>query len=359
MTTYGNTLPAHVAALTPAEAGFRMPPEWALHERCWMAWPCHLDLWGERLPAARRAFAQVARTIARFEPVTMLVCPQEVAEATRLCGPQVHIEVQPLTDSWMRDMGPSFVLGPQGELAGVDWQFNNWGNKEGYPQARIALDDAVAGSVLTRAGARGFEAPLVLEGGSIHVDGEGTVLTTEQCLLNPNRNPHLGREQIEAQLHAHLGTEHVVWLGEGLTDDLTDGHVDNIACFARPGVVVALTCSDPSDSNYAPLQDNLRRLARARDARGRALEVVTLEQPAPRWFADGRRIPLSYVNYYLANGAVIVPTFEDRQRDAAALATLAEVFPEREVVGVAGLDIVVGGGNVHCITQQQPARGLG
>jgi len=194
----------------------------------------------------------------------------------------------------------------------------------------------------------------VLEGGAIHVDGEGTMLTTEQCLLNDNRNPGMSRADIERELGRLLGVETVIWLGQGLQDDETDGHVDNLACFARPGVVLAMTSSDRNDDNYEALQDNLARLRAARDARGRELEIIELPQPRRRKGADGRRLALSYVNFYFANDAVVVPSFED-SNDKSALETIARCFPDRKAVQIDASDIVVGGGGIHCITQQQPA----
>jgi len=327
-----------------------MPAEWHRHDGCWMAWPCRRELWGERLAAACRAYATVARAIARFEPLTMLARAEDAPAASELCGRAVRVVTQPLDDSWMRDIGPSFVIGRRGGVAGVDWRFNAWGGK--YEE--YARDAKVAEAVLRRAGMQRFAAPLVLEGGSIHVDGEGTLLTTEQCLLNPNRNPDLDRAGIEEQLAAHLDVSRFIWLGGGLEDDETDGHIDNLACFAAPGVVVALSASDPADGNHAVLQDNLDRLRAARDARGRTLEIVTIEQPPARR-AGGVRLSLSYINFYLANGAVVMPSFDAPPYDATARETLERLFPGREVVQLPALDIVAGGGGIHCITQQQPA----
>lgn len=341
----------------PVSDGYRMPAEWTEHERCWMAWPCNIGLWGAGLPAARKAYAEVARTIASFEPVVMVARPQDAAEAEQLCGPEIEVMPLPIFDSWMRDVGPTFLVDAAGSVAGVDWRFNAWGNDEEHPQSVLDTDDAIAAAVLQRAAVPRYRAPLVLEGGSIHVDGEGTLITTEQCLLNRNRNPELGREQIETILGSYLGVERFIWLGEGLEDDDTDGHVDNLACFASPGLVIALSCDDPQDPHFAVTRDNLARLRAARDAKGRALEIVEIEQPRPRRMPGGRRLAMSYVNYYLPNGAVIVPGFDDLERDANAVAVLREVFPGRDIVQVPGLDIVRGGGNVHCITQQQPAAG--
>ncbi|HEV2676977.1 MAG TPA: agmatine deiminase family protein [Aliidongia sp.] len=338
-----------MTAPTPAEAGFHMPAEGARHTKTWMAWPSRIDLWNGRHVEAKAAYAAVAQAIARFEPLTMVANPADLADAAAQCGPSVEVLPMALDDSWMRDIGPTFLLDGKGALAGADWRFNAWGDK--WPD--YANDAAIAAQVLERVGCPRFAAPFVLEGGSIHSDGEGTVLTSEQCLLNPNRNPDLSKAQIEANLKAWLGAQVVIWVGQGLENDGTDGHVDNLACFARPGVVLATSCRDPQDANYTPMQDNLRRLAAARDARGRALEVLELPIPAKRVTAGGR-LAMTYTNFYLANGAVIAPSFDDPM-DAVAAGVLAKAFPDRQIVQVPALAILEGGGGIHCITQQQPA----
>ncbi len=332
------------------DSGYRMPPEWAPHSRCWMAWPCRKDLWGDRLEEARTAYAEVAKAIAEFEPVTMIANSDEVAEVSLYCGGGVACVPVPHDDSWMRDVGPTFVFDAAGSLAGVDWGFNGWGGKY-EPHDR---DAEVARRILERLEIPRIETDLVLEGGAIHVDGEGTLLTTEQCLLNENRNPGMSRADIERELRRLLGVESVIWLGQGLLDDETDGHVDNLACFVRPGTVLAMTTADRKDDNHEALQDNLARLRAARDARGRELEIIELPQPKRRKGPDGRRLALSYVNFYLANEAVIVPSFED-SNDKAALEAIARCFPGRKAIQIGASDIVVGGGGIHCITQQQPA----
>ncbi|UKJ72658.1 agmatine deiminase family protein [Azospirillum brasilense] len=335
---------------TPAAEGFTMPGEWERHTRCWMAWPCRPETWPEgAFDAAAAAYTDVARAISRFEPVTMVCDPADVADASLACGPGVEILPLPISDSWIRDTGPSFVTDGKGQVAGVHWRFNAWGGN--YPDS--AKDQQVGRLMLDHLGLRRFEAPLVMEGGSFHVDGEGTLLTTEQCLLNPNRNPNLGKAEIEALLKEHLGISSVIWLGEGYQDDETDGHIDEIALFVKPGVVMAITTDDPGDANFKAFQDNLDRLKRARDAQGRELEVIPVRQPARR-DESGVRLTLSYTNLYIANGGIVMPAFED-SADDEAFRIVRRAFPDREVVQVPALDIVRGGGGIHCITQQQPA----
>ena len=327
-----------------------MPPEWAPHARCWMQWPCREPLFGEHLRAARETYAEVAQTIAEFEPVTMIASPEHVVEASLKCGPGVSTFSLPLDDSWCRDSGPTFVVNARGEVAGVAWKWNAWGDK--YPDHQ--RDAQVSRAVLEHLGMRRYAAPLVLEGGAIHVDGEGTLLTTESCLLNPNRNPDLGRAEVEELLRQYLGVRTILWLNGGVEDDDTDGHVDNVACFVRPGLVLALNSSDPADGNYAMLTENIERLRASTDAAGRSLEVVPIEQPRRREMADGRRLALSYVNFYIANGGIVMPAFEDPQ-DRHAYDIVQRAFPDRRVMQVPATEIVFGGGGIHCITQQQPA----
>ena len=334
----------------PVESGFFMPAEWAAHSRCWMAWPCRESLWGEGLAAAREAYAEVAREISRFEPVTMIANPEHVAEVSLSCGSGVSCLPLAHDDSWTRDSGPTFVVDRAGQTAGVDWVFNAWGGKH-QPYDR---DAEMAQRILEQAKLPRYAAPLVAEGGAIHVDGEGTLLTTEQCLLNPNRNPDLSRAEVEGHLRDFLGVEKVIWLVGDPLDEETDGHVDNLACFAAPGVVLAQQPGPEERPNHAALAENLKRLREAVDARGRRLEVIEMPQPQTEQL-DYRGAPLlaSYINFYLANGAVIAPAFED-PADDRAFQIFSQVFPDRQVVQVRALDILQGGGGIHCITQQQP-----
>ncbi len=326
-----------------------MPAEWEPHERCLMAWPARVELWGERLAEAARDYAAIARAIAEREPVLMLARPDAVALAREMCGEDVEVAPAELDDSWIRDTGPIFVRSASGTLRGVDFEFNGWGGH----YVPYAADAALAGRVLELLGIPRVEAGFVLEGGAITVDGEGTLVTTESVLLNPTRNPTRSRAELEGLLERHLGAERVIWLAGGLDEDRdTDGHVDNVCHFLAPGRMIAQTIPDPARPNHAVCAENLRRLRAARDARGRRLEVV--EMPYLPYVPDcDPPVVAPYLNFYLAQGAVVVPVI-GASTDAAALALLAAAFPGRELVPVPGAMLARGGGGVHCITQQQP-----
>lgn len=336
--------------MKPKESGFKMPAEWHPHAGCWMAWPCHLPSWEKTgIERARAAYARVAKAIAQFEPVTMLVNPGDEAEAARLCGTNITLKTLPLNDSWTRDTGPSFLLNDSGEMAGVDWIHNAWGGN----YADCELDNQIAAAIIHETHAIRFRAPLIMEGGSFHVDGEGTVLTSRECLLNPNRNPNLSQEEIENYLHDYLGTKKVIWLNKGLLGDETDGHIDEIACFIAPGKVLCLITHDKNDANYHTLHENLELLNSATDASGRKLQVYTVEQP-PATFLGDERLTLSYINFYLANNGIVMPAFGHEQYDKAALELFRELFPNHQITQIDALDVFAGGGGIHCITQQQP-----
>ena len=322
-----------------------MPAEWAPHERTLMAWPCRRELWGDSLAAAKEQYAATANAISAFEPLTMVVqSAQDAAEAGAALAGEVEILELPIDDSWLRDSGPIFVTGPGGSRAGVHFGFNSWGEKF-TPYDR---DAAVGRLLVDYAGDPCYTAPFVLEGGSICVDGEGTLITTEECLLNPNRNPGMSREEIEQGLRDHLGVDTVVWLGQGLVEDRdTDGHVDLIAAFTRPGEVL-LQWQPPYAPNAERMADNRERLQAA------GLEVVDFP-PLAYTEVDGEVVVASYLNFYLCNGGVVVPVAGEPS-DEDALRRIAAAYPDREVVGVAGEVIAAGGGGPHCITQQVPAR---
>jgi agmatine deiminase len=337
--------------MIPTDHQFTMPAEWHPHERCWMAWPCHLETWSNiGLEKAREAYAGVAKAIAHYEPVTMIVNPGDEESAGRLCGSSnISFLSLPLNDSWTRDIGPTFLLNSQGQLAGVDWIHNAWG--ENYPD--YDQDNQIAKAILEQTQAKYFHAPLVMEGGSFHVDGEGTLLTSRECLLNPNRNPHLSQHEIEQYLRDYLGVEHFIWLNQGLLGDETDGHVDEIACFIAPGKVLTLITHDKTDPNYARLQENLDLLKTAQDAQGRSLEVFTVEQPPATYLGD-ERLTLSYINFYRANQGIVMPAFGHKAQDQAAYELFTQLFPHDHITQLAALDVFAGGGGIHCITQQQP-----
>jgi len=328
-----------------------MPAEWAPHELTLMAWPARLELWGDALDQAKREYAAVARAISGFEPVLMVAAPGAGAEVRRACGGAVEVLELALNDSWMRDSGPLIVTARDGRRAGVDFRFNGWGEKF-VPYDR---DDAMNQALLAHLQIDRVAAEFVLEGGSIAIDGEGTLIATEQCLLHPSRNPDLTRAEIERVLGDYLGVDKVIWLRSGLVEDYdTDGHVDNVVAFVRPGVVLAQTVEDVHDPNHQPLAENVERLRAATDARDRPLEVIELPL-LPRTQVRGQPGVVPYTNLYIVNGGVVVPVCgDDPSRDEEALRMLASVFEPREVVPVPGRTLAEGGGGVHCIAQQVP-----
>ena len=360
---------------SPRRDGYAMPAEWAQHKQTWMLWPQRPDNWRLGGAPAQQAFNAVASAIARFEPVTMGVNPDQFANARRILPPQVRVVELANNDAWMRDSGPTFVVNAQGDLRLVDWVFNAWGGLYNGLYSPWDLDDQVAHKVAELEQVDRYRAPLVLEGGSIHVDGEGTCLTTAECLLNPGRNPELTQAQIEAHLQEYLGVEKVLWVPRGVYNDETTGHVDNLACFVRPGIVALTWTEDRADPQYERSAEAYDTLMSATDARGRRLQVHKIHQPEPILIqpeeaqgvqaVDGTmprqasdRMAASYINFYLCNGGAIVPVFDD-PHDAAALGTLQSLLPGREVVPVLAREILLGGGNIHCITQQQPAAPQG
>lgn len=355
---------------TPQADGFRMPGEFEPHAGCWMLWPERTDNWRLGARPAQEAFAAVAEAIARFEPVTMGVSARQYLHARDVLPASVRLVELSANDSWMRDCGPTFVVNEAGTVRGIDWEFNAWGGLNGGLYFPWDQDNLVARKVLELEGVDRYKADFVLEGGSFHSDGQGTLLTTEECLLNPNRNPGLGKAEIEVKLEEYLGVEQVIWLPRGVVDDETSGHVDNLCCFLRPGVVVLSWTDDASDPQHAVSLETLEILSSCHDARGRRLEIHKLHQPGPLCITAeeaegvdrtegtlprraGDRLAASYVNFYLANGGLILPTFGEG-RDAEAAAMLAALCPERRIVPVPAREILLGGGNIHCITQQRP-----
>ncbi|MFQ5681831.1 MAG: agmatine/peptidylarginine deiminase [Candidatus Binatia bacterium] len=334
-----------------------MPAEWEPHRATWLAWPHNMETWPEQLDAVKETWVKMVQTISTAEEVCLLVNDEgaEREAMSRLSHAQVvmdHVSVYriPTVDTWIRDYGPTFITKKKGKhkLAFNNWVFNAWGQKyKSYLQ-----DDSVAGEIAQHFHTRVFDSELVLEGGSIDVNGCGTCLTTEQCLLNPNRNPHLAQNEIEAVLMDALGMDHLIWLDKGLVGDDTDGHVDDIARFVNPTTVVCAVENNSGDENYAPLQENYERLQAATDQNGNKLTLVPLPLPGPVFYRS-ERLPASYTNFYIANQVVLVPTYGDLN-DRIALGILKTLFSQREVLGVPCNDVVVGLGAIHCITQQEP-----
>ena len=354
---------------TPREDGFHMPAEFEPHAGSWMLWPERPDNWRNDARPAQLTFAAVASAISQFEPVTMGVSALQLHNARQILPEGVQVVELACNDSWMRDCGPTFVTNGK-EIRAVDWIFNAWGGLNGGLYSPWDLDNLVAAKVAVMAGTDCYRAPLVLEGGSIHTDGQGTLLTTEECLLNKNRNPELTKDQIETHLRNYLNVEKIIWLKRGVFNDETSGHVDNICCFIRPGVVALTWTEDKDDPQYEISQECYDILMSATDAFGRTLEVHKIHQPDPIRITkiesrgvklqegtlpreEGTRLAGSYINFYFVNGGIIVPVFND-PHDAPALSTLAQLLPGRKVVGVPAREILLGGGNIHCITQQQP-----
>jgi agmatine deiminase len=330
-------------------AAMSMPAEWAPHELTLVAWPQRDDAWrGTTIEAARDTHAEVVAAIAQFEPVLLVADPSQAADArSRVPSANVELLELPIDDSWLRDSGPILLSDGEGKRVGVDFRFNAWG--EAF--SPYENDAAVAGRILSHLGIERIDSQMVLEGGSIAVDGNGLLVTTEQCLLDPSRNPELGYREIASELEERLGVERVVWLGEGLLEDTdTDGHVDNICAFFSPGKAVLQTVAEETDANWASTRENLRRLEAA------GVEVVELDLLPRIPGEDDGVVVVPYTNFYVANGALIVPVGTvDPDMDAEALRRLGELYPGREVIGIDGRTLALGGGGIHCITQQVPA----
>lgn len=367
---------------TPALHGYLMPAEWEPHSQCWMGWPERPDNWRDDALHAQRVFAKVATAISKFEPVTVCASAAQWENARSQLPENIRVIEMSMNGSWFRDTGPTIVVnkssassGAQApKVAGLDWNFNSWGGVDDGCYRDWSLDLQVARKILSTERLPRFPHSMVLEGGSIHVDGEGTCLTTEECLLNKNRNPHLTKGQIENELKAYLGVMKIIWLPRGLFgDDDTNGHIDNMCCFSKPGVVLLSWTDDKTDPQYERSVEALTILSDATDARGRKLQIIKLHVPGPLYMTEeeaaglnqdgeakprlaGTRLAASYVNFYIANGGIITPQFGDKKWDGEAVRVLSQAFPKYEVVGIErAREIVLGGGNIHCITQQQPA----
>jgi agmatine deiminase len=361
---------AHTFDSSPKADGFRMPGEFAPHAGTWMLWPQRPDNWRQGGKPAQRAYAAVAAAIAQFEPVTVGVNPDQYANARQMLPPEVRVVEMANNDAWIRDCGPTFLIDGKGGLRGVDWIFNAWGGLFNGLYFPWDLDDQVALKVLEMERTDRYKADFVLEGGSIHSDGEGTVMVTAECLLSEGRNPDLSQTEIEENLKTYLGAEKVLWIPRGVFHDETTGHVDNLVCFIRPGVIALTWTDDKDDPQYERSSEAETYLLSQTDAKGRRLEVHRIHQPNPVLIAPeeaegvdavdgtlpreaGDRMAASYINFYLCNGGAVIPSFDD-PHDEPARKALQALMPDRKVVAVPAREILLGGGNIHCITQQQP-----
>lgn len=360
-----------IEGTTPKQDGFRMPAEFESQERIYMIWPERSDNWRDGAKPAQKAYADVAEAIRKFTPVTMLVNSSQYANARASLSENIQVLEMSSNDAWCRDCGPTFLVNDKGERRACDWSFNAWGGLVDGLYFPWDLDDAMAEKICELENIDSYRLDdFILEGGSIHVDGEGTVLTTEMCLLSDGRNRHLSKAQIEDILKEYLGCEKVLWLKDGIDPDETNGHVDDVACFVRPGEVACIYTEDEDDPFYKVAQKNYKALSEMIDAKGRKLRVHKVCTPAKPVLLEGAEtidrvagsIPrengeiciASYLNYLVTNDGVIVPQYNDTN-DELALAQLSEIFPDKEVVGVKTREVVFGGGNIHCITQQLPS----
>jgi agmatine deiminase len=349
-----------MAAPIPAEvrrkmAGFRMPAEWEPHRATYMTWPHNPETWPGKFDPVPAQYAAVVAALSHFETVRMLVkdeaAEHQAAALLRQAGVRmesVELLSYATNDSWLRDYGPIFVGRADGTQLALDWRFNSWGEKYGA----YNLDDVIPRQLAARYGFECLEVPMVLEGGSIDVNGAGSLLTTESCLLNPNRNPDMTKAEIEEYLRVYLGVSNVLWLGDGIAGDDTDGHVDDLARFVSRDTIVTVIEEDPAEANHRPLMDNVKRLRAMRDQDGKPFRIETLPMPPPLHH-EGQRLPASYANFYIANGAILMPTF-GCPTDEQALSILRRLLPGRKVLGLPCLDLVWGLGTIHCLTQQHP-----
>jgi agmatine deiminase len=337
--------------MRPVDLGYSMPAEWAPHVGCWIAWPKRVELWREYLEAAREDYVRVAQAIAGFEPVTLLADPRDVADARKRCGPSVNVVSMPIDDSWLRDSGPTVVTDSAGRRAAAVFTFNAWGGKYQPHDQDATLGERLA--ALT--GIPAYRSDLVVEGGGFLSDGEGTLITAETCVLNPNRNPGWTKAEAGAELRAMLGVKKIIWLPGDVTDTETDGHVDGFIAYVEPATLLCEVVADPEDPRYAIMAENRRVLETETDARGRRFDLLPIVEAPRSAVPSGQEgYCRSYVNFYIANGAVIVPAYGIAE-DAAAIEMVRHAYPDRQVVPIALSDLFRGGGGIHCITQQEPA----
>lgn len=328
---------------------YRMPAEWEEHKQCWMAWPNDPIAWRGRHEDGKKAITELANLISKYEPVKLLVPVEFHNEAEALIDNGVEVINMDINDAWTRDTAPSFVVNTDGELSGVDWNFNGWGN---MPFSNYDQDRYVATKICSQLNIKILKPEIFNEGGAIHVDGEGTLICTRSTILNSNRNPGLNENQIEKIFYDYLGIRKVLWLDEGYTGDETGGHVDIIASFIEPGKIMHIHTEDESDPNYRVFNNNIRVLSGIKDAKGRSLEIIKIPQPGIKMDGE-RRLSLSYLNFYITNGAIIVPVFGD-ENDNIAIEIFRTQFPERDIVPFNASAIFHGGGGIHCVTQQEP-----
>ncbi len=359
---------------TPWQDGFRMPGEFEEHEGCWMIWPERTDNWRLGAKPAQQAFVKVAEAIAKYEKVTMCVSARQYEVARQYLSPHIRVVELSSNDAWMRDVGPTFVVNDQGEVRGIDWRFNAWGGLLDGAYFPWDKDDQIARKVCDMENIDYYTLEdFVLEGGAIHTDGEGTAIVTEACLLHESRNPHMNKAEIENTLKMYLGVEKILWLPNGIYLDETNEHVDNIIHYCKPGVIVLAWTDDVTDPQYPLSKAAYDYLSQEVDAKGRKLQIHKLHIPNPILITKqesegvdrvpstlprnaGDRQAASYANFYIANHGIILPLFNDPIHDSKAIEQLEAIFPEREVVGIYAREIILGGGNIHCITQQQPKR---
>lgn len=336
---------------TPRELGFSFPAEYKPHAATWMGWPFDDAYWESYLSQARVDFARLVTAIASFEPVRLVCANQEAERSARgMLEASSNITFYRLNidDIWFRDCAPLFVSTPGGELAATDWQFNGWGHKFRWQQDTLLPKQIAEILAVAR-----FEVAIVMEGGALDINDQGVCLTTRQCLLHPNRNPGLSQQAIERYLRDYLGVKSFIWLHEGLEGDKTDGHVDTITRWVNAGTIISSVCEDKQDTNYAAMQENLSLLKALRQASGEPYEIIELPLPKKRLDLGDERLPLTYANFYIGNGFVLMPCYDD-DNDDRALAILKNAFPERKVLALPSLGIISGGGSFHCVTQQQP-----
>ncbi|GEA51756.1 putative agmatine deiminase [Vibrio inusitatus NBRC 102082] len=355
---------------TPSNDGYYFPAEFKAIGEVWLAWPERRDNWRDNALPAQKTFARIANAISEVVPVNVAVNQAQLQQARALLKPEVELFEIPFNDAWMRDIGPTIVVNNEGDRRGISWKFNAWGGEYNGLYDDWSQDDLVASAVCDAIGVAHYNAPFVLEGGAIHTDGEGTLYTTEECLLSPGRNPELSRQQIENNLQQYLGIEKVIWVPNGLFNDETDGHVDNLLHVIAPAKVVLSWTDDPKDPQYALSREAESSLLAQRDAKGREIEIIRLPTPGPLFYKEeeasgieasdgmtreaGERLSASYANFLMVNGHIFLPLL-DESTDQIAIDILQRALPKYRIVGIPSREVLLGGGNIHCITQQIPA----